>query len=895
MCSLITFSNANTEDTIQYTNYSKYGTIVNGVVVGKYCFIGLNKFSVFTCIRFKVLDVFKGKKVVSGDTINIIYLGGDMPDGNSSDGFVNLEYLEKGRQCILPLNDSLKYYDEVDEKDFSPKGYYIWHGEGIGLLQTKNSIGGYFGGYLKTLDDVLRVLINDNVNGISKIQLETPFLEPSKNDIDRKILPNLDSNGVKKKDYSKINKTINDIFQLREKQFASKIKNQGGSNVRTLSNNILSLELKNPTSIRYNNEFYTSVDVYISSSSDVYLEFVNIFLSYHSDVYGSNVVANPKSDIIVTKSNEFSSTNYLDVGVLDYSSDIFQITLATNTTVNEGIGRRMIGSIPIKLVNIKIKTEWSKKDEFCGFDFERLKVDDGDVMRTTIRSSGFLINDGSIFTEPFFEFTAANGKQNFSGVYKAITPVILSFSPKIISAGNGKILTINGYNFGNTRQSDYYQVQFRSTKNGGVTFIDGEENLVDLLGDEAYVYWSDNEIKVKIPSEVKESTKAKIRALPHYAEYLNTPNASLDYTPGSGHFFVQTDPKLSRTNYDFCRDHTYEYLLDIEYAVDNLFIQSKDKVFTLYRLPNSKEKSGIVFRPGPNLSKNVEAMNVTARAIKDINCIGAANITFDSDNVINPDKTGTFNDYAIELTADLSLFPSEFTLGTTNVGGTIICPNLPNSPARKFSYVYINSNRVADYSLSTVGNSYNLYEVITHELGHVLGLNHCNELNEVIFQNVSPSKVGKTSTRVMYFASQELDKNYSIIPVTENTFKNGITETSGLNTSIKWSEALCSGVDIDYKLGVGQQCVAPPSAVLKEIFESSFNFYPNPTRGEIHVTSQYKFNIDRIEIINAQGVLIRYTEDINEIIDIEDFAKGMYILKVETSIGTYVKKIMLVE
>ena len=55
---------------------------MNGIVVDKYGFRGIDQFQVFTCVRLKVLDVFKGKKVASGDTINIIYLGGKMLDGS---------------------------------------------------------------------------------------------------------------------------------------------------------------------------------------------------------------------------------------------------------------------------------------------------------------------------------------------------------------------------------------------------------------------------------------------------------------------------------------------------------------------------------------------------------------------------------------------------------------------------------------------------------------------------------------------------------------------------------------------------------------------------------------------------------------------------------------------
>lgn len=70
------------------------------------------------------------------------------------------------------------------------------------------------------------------------------------------------------------------------------------------------------------------------------------------------------------------------------------------------------------------------------------------------------------------------------------TPVITSFSPESITAGTGAILTISGQNFGTSQGNGF--VEFTNANDGGVTFI--KPQAAD------YISWTNNEIKVKVPS-----------------------------------------------------------------------------------------------------------------------------------------------------------------------------------------------------------------------------------------------------------------------------------------------------------------------------------------------------------------------------------------------------------
>jgi len=73
------------------------------------------------------------------------------------------------------------------------------------------------------------------------------------------------------------------------------------------------------------------------------------------------------------------------------------------------------------------------------------------------------------------------------------------------------------------------------------------------------------------------------------------------------------------------------------------------------------------------------------------------------------------------------------------------------------------------------------------------------------------------------------------------------------------------------------------------LFESDIRVYPNPTDDYITISSSEK--IDRIEIINLKGKLVRSEQNRN-IINIEDFPSGLYFLKAFIGNRFFSKKII---
>ncbi|MGV3502262.1 MAG: T9SS type A sorting domain-containing protein [Adhaeribacter sp.] len=70
------------------------------------------------------------------------------------------------------------------------------------------------------------------------------------------------------------------------------------------------------------------------------------------------------------------------------------------------------------------------------------------------------------------------------------TPSISGFSPQVISAGTGAVLTIRGLHFGDQRGAGF--VEFRNANDGGGSFIRPQPS--------DYVSWTDTTIQVRVPS-----------------------------------------------------------------------------------------------------------------------------------------------------------------------------------------------------------------------------------------------------------------------------------------------------------------------------------------------------------------------------------------------------------
>jgi hypothetical protein len=77
---------------------------------------------------------------------------------------------------------------------------------------------------------------------------------------------------------------------------------------------------------------------------------------------------------------------------------------------------------------------------------------------------------------------------------------------------------------------------------------------------------------------------------------------------------------------------------------------------------------------------------------------------------------------------------------------------------------------------------------------------------------------------------------------------------------------------------------------IDHIFASSFTLYPNPAKDELHIKSSSP--IHRVEIYSLTGSLQIYNDAFNEKINISSLPQGVYMVKIRTSAGTAIQKMV---
>ena len=77
----------------------------------------------------------------------------------------------------------------------------------------------------------------------------------------------------------------------------------------------------------------------------------------------------------------------------------------------------------------------------------------------------------------------------------------------------------------------------------------------------------------------------------------------------------------------------------------------------------------------------------------------------------------------------------------------------------------------------------------------------------------------------------------------------------------------------------------------REYYADKLNVYPNPTTGVLHLDIEDETKIEKIEVYDFSGKIIKEIKG-ELLINIESLASGNYLLRVFTSEGVVIKKII---
>lgn len=429
---------------------------------------------------------------------------------------------------------------------------------------------------------------------------------------------------------------------------------------------------------------------------------INFELSYNTDIFGTNIVS---SENLTYTNGDFPVSHY-DLVFKDIASNKLGITLQAKTTnteyfTNVGSDYQKVARIQLSIIGIsnELPVSW---DGFSG-DYENLYVEE---------STGYIKEFDCIKV-----------------VFGAACEIdVTDFEPAVAAAGVGEVsvngvkgvVTIRGSGFMNapvgqpTPEGRY--VKFSTIGGGWIAPLEGD-----------YISWTDNEIKVKVPSIGYDDNSKNI------ITDLNTQNAC------TGKIRVCKDTKiLFATIPCGCNDDTNTKLY-VPFSARNTYMTGttglKNSVRTLLRSFNGSGGYTIYFTQ--DFKNYTGAVDAYKRALTTWRC--ATQVNFDVDEISDPPAPG--NGICVVEFWNLPV-------GTTSVtrGATLFSP-LSCGGSSSFSYLKdfrmrFNKNLTWHTGANKPPLDWemqgDLESTALHEIGHAHLLNHtCNTLNVMIHPGVS--------------------------------------------------------------------------------------------------------------------------------------------------------------
>jgi len=429
-----------------------------------------------------------------------------------------------------------------------------------------------------------------------------------------------------------------------------------------------------------------------TNTSGLYFDNCLIRLQYNTASFGSNMMASGNATI--TKGASFNSATYLNpnTNFIDKTPNTLGILFGTDFSQSV-FNRTLLTTTDKILLHIKLKIQ------NCGQAADLQFVD------------ASIVSDYSFYTTTAnAAFSAGNGFDNTtynSPANNLLCAVIVDNFNTPIQGGIGSVFTINGFNFGSTRGNG--KVRFRNANARNFPFLNG-------LDDEDYLSWTDTQIRIKLPS--------------------STILAGGVNNPGSGAFIVKNNAGDSAvTNASISP-------LKIDYSIEiGLVGTSKFKV----NIKNANGSGGYTIRLDTSISKYPDRKGCVIKAMKDWRCLSGVNLILGTDAnnfpLANDDVT------TIAFTPTLQSTQIAFTQLNKNSciasGTVVVIPDFDIRVTRQNNYLYDTTG-----TMNLPAGWVYFYEVITHEIGHGLGLLHIIDVNSIMY------RTAKTSTTVINAASR---------------------------------------------------------------------------------------------------------------------------------------------
>jgi hypothetical protein len=574
-----------------------------------------------------------------------------------------------------------------------------------------------------------------------------------------------------------IKKNINTPLIIKQELKTNKNKN----NIKKKNNGIgtITCDVANQAITTTNGNKYYEFDVvakvtgFITPATPCYLDRVNISFLYDTLAFGSN---------IIYASNRFTTTNGTLFTTTNYNTNVVSPTKANDVNFvfysfnNPGNTRALVpNNTPTVLFRAKFLL-------LSGTNQCKLSLS------PTLQVSNAAFNVYT--TTPTGNTTAANFA---SSVYSSNIPTFKLCNSKIIInplptkdfiAGNGDTLIITGSGF----DSIPGIIQFTDANTGGIE-IDTAKKLLnplskaftDPLESFQIIYWSKKKIKVLVPSLInpvfggRESVAAR---------------GPIKITNNSGNIKISNDTVLTN-------------IVKVKYAIINVYNKDGNgKGIAPLKLHVAKIScdNGFVFYLDPKFKSQYWAKSVPVieKALLDwktyinTNVPGLSNFEFK----LARDPAGNLIYTNLRTLNKISIgFVSNNAVMSTPSTEIEVYPinGFPKLEAyRPYVSIKINDLNKFDFdsAFTTTGNvaanTYDFYHNISHELGHVLGLDHLIGTKTSPTVPVTPAYKG--DNHLMYFS--QFRKTNTLLPDSNrvNVAKNSLEAKAGVNKILTLSK-----------------------------------------------------------------------------------------------------------
>ena len=662
-----------------------------------------NRYDMYGVVPYYVNKVYKGDQSLTGDTIYILQQGMGLGAEKIVEGMYHYSYLPPYclRGDLFPRYSTIHFFMISDYPENGIPNQYA-NVKKYKIMEPGFDYGMDYGCHIYVQDDLICGL-----NGLEFDRLED-FYNYMKQ-FDGYIIPEIPKEPEQEWRNDALDATLyperyeemkilkdsiqKDTDKNQKKQRKKKIK---ANSKETTDSNTLTLAMDSPEPIYENGKWYIKFSVWATTNNpNIYLAETYMSITYNQTIFGTLSL----NKITVTKGSHFNVAGSDYSVYLMMSNGSFSINFITNPN-NPTATKVKLSATPVILLNFKIETLSSGTVNNC-VSFSVSQSDNASKYTLTSNAS----SSSSIY---------------YGKTYYINHPYITNITPISRVAGVDDIVTITGNNFGNTRGT----ALFTAANRGGL--VNNQPDFLLRLDQQYYTSWSNTQIRVKVPSMVKNgylenntyekgiAGTGSIKILTAQGSSCITPSSIELQVPYAVYNESATIGGLIRREHFVKRNCDYDFMFTLHSSYQNdvnkirvidTALARWSKLTGLTLILERNTNGQLVFESSIDSTKNrIIPMSLNPNPPSNNAAMTTKNsmafVKIANDTVLYRSYNGSH----IHIRETISPYQWNY-----NLGGVLS------------------------------GSYRSFYQAFMHEIGHILMLNHVNDSNDLMYPSISGS------------------------------------------------------------------------------------------------------------------------------------------------------------